>query len=203
MWEEYKTISFIGDIHGDTLRYFNITKDREHPTIQVGDFGFKKEHDWHERVIDPTMHKIVFGNHDYFPSITKPYSFGYYNEFVWQGIKIATVAGAFSIDRQYRTLGRDWFEQEEIAYQAWNIIFDKYELFKPDLIVAHTTPTIATQQIFHFNDITRTGEGLQTCLDIHRPSVFIHGHMHKSKRSVVKNTKYVSLAAQEVFDLNA
>ena len=56
----------IGDVHGKVNEYWKILQkwDKRHCSIQVGDFGFKKQHEWHLKNIDFSQHQINFGNHD-------------------------------------------------------------------------------------------------------------------------------------------
>ena len=41
----------IGDVHGKVNEYYKLLQKHKGVSIQVGDFGFKKEHKWHLNLI--------------------------------------------------------------------------------------------------------------------------------------------------------
>lgn len=69
-----KKLKIIGDVHGEVDRYKRICDHSNdcYMTIALGDMGFEKEYKRIESFnLDPTRHKILFGNHDYYPDLYK------------------------------------------------------------------------------------------------------------------------------------
>ena len=93
---DLRNLLLIGDVHGKVSKYGDIVSRHNGDSIQVGDFGFKEEHEWHIANIDPSKHKICFGNHDDTTYLNHPHSCGgwSYNE----KLKLMTIRGAFSVD---------------------------------------------------------------------------------------------------------
>lgn len=53
----------IGDVHGKINEYWKLINKYNIDSIQLGDFGFKRHHNWHLENVDSSKHKINFGNH--------------------------------------------------------------------------------------------------------------------------------------------
>lgn len=185
-------ILLIGDVHGNTGAYKALINNHTGDSIQLGDFGFKKEHMWHLRHIDNRKHKIIFGNHDFYPFLTashnlKDWTFLHDN-------KILAIRGAHSIDSYMRIEGRDWFENEELTYGQLNCCLDEYEKYKPEIVLTHTCPQIITEMYFNIYDKTTTGNGLQAMFEIHKPKLWIFGHHHKDLNETVLGTQFICLS---------
>ena len=189
----------IGDVHCKIKKYFELIQS-EKESIQVGDFGFKNEHDWHLNNISP-LHKVNFGNHDYYPYLNKPHSCG---NFSTVG-DIFTVRGAHSIDQYKRISGRDWFENEELNYSETNDCVDLYETTKPKIVVAHDCPMFIATEFFNLprlNEfVSHTRLLLESLVQSHAPEIFIFGHHHKSIDVTVNGTRYICLKELETFNL--
>ena len=190
----------IGDVHSRIYKYLEILKfTYGEDTIQLGDFGFEYEHTWHEHLINPQYHKILFGNHDYLLNLHKDYALNYG---MYKGIFV--IRGAFSIDKRIRTVGLDWFPNEEIDYREWcDKVIPLYEKEKPEIVVSHDCPNIAREHFWNFQkqDRSTTSNGLQQCFEIHQPRLWIFGHHHNPDIDVIENTKFVSLDKCEVFKI--
>lgn len=194
----------IGDIHCKVDQYFQLIKN-EQSSLQVGDFGFKEEHDWHLENVS-NHHRVNFGNHDYYPYLNKPHSCG---NFSYDGT-IFTIRGAHSIDRHKRLESVDWFENEELNAVEQLEVLDAYLLHKPEIVIAHDAPMFVTTELFGFPkpmDIdylkykSQTRALLEHLVKEHPPKIFIFGHFHKSKDEVIEGTRYICLKELETFNL--
>lgn len=189
-------ITIIGDVHGKVLGYEKIIRNCD-KSIQVGDFGFQREHDWHVANIDPLRHKINFGNHDDTRYLDYPYSMGNWS---WDPVSgIMTIRGADSIDRSRRKEGLDWFPNEQLSYTEMSDIIDTYILYKPRILITHDCPQSLCTELFHIRDKTLTRSGLQTMLDMHQPELWIFGHHHRSRNIQWNGTRFICLAECETF----
>ncbi len=190
-------ILIIGDVHGKVDEYYDLIKDRKDSSIQVGDFGFKKEHDWFIKTIDTSKHKINFGNHDYHPYKTKFHSTGLFS------LKddIMTISGAFSIDSGARREGVDWFRDEELNYAAMQKAIDTYIKYKPKFVISHDCPQEIMEQLFNIYDRSITTMGMQTMFDAHQPEKWIFGHYHQSKKKRIGGTFFRCLDEMETYEL--
>ncbi len=163
----------IGDVHGKTSRYHDIVKGADR-SIQVGDFGFEHEHRWHLANIDPEKHKVVFGNHDFYPLVNAPHSLG---DFAVLDGGIMTIRGAKTLDKSgmkdvlimkkdgtpqldddgnvmmrkefyRRTEGVDIFEfDEQLSRQRSYDVLDAFIHNKPSVVITHDCPTVVRQEI--------------------------------------------------------
>lgn len=188
----------IGDVHGNLNGYEVAIRDKER-TVQLGDFGFKKEHDWHLNNVDPKSHSILFGNHDYYPYLDHEHSLGnwkYISEF-----DVFFVRGADSIDKSMRTEGRDWFSEEEMSYAEFSKCIDEYEKQKPDVVVSHDAPQSIVLSFFGIPDKSITRSALDQMFEIHKPNIWIFGHHHTSINSVVFGTYFICLDELESFKI--
>lgn len=157
---ETNKLVIIGDVHGKTSQYLKILKniDEDCETIQVGDFGFKNQHEWHLNNVDSTKHKINFGNHDDYTFLNKPHSLGKYTYF---NNELMTVRGAYSIDKEYRTEGISWWANEELNYQEFQEAIDFYCLKKPKIMITHDCPQEVRKTLFGIEEKSITSNGLQ------------------------------------------
>lgn len=187
----------IGDVHGKIKKYqWLLDYHQPQHSIQVGDFGFKWEHDWHLKNVDSSKHKIVFGNHDYYPYIDKPHSLGncsYWNE-------VFTIRGAHSIDQHMRTEGKDWFRNEELNnFEQLNVL-DNYVNTKPDVVVSHDAPKSVVNHMFGY-ETSSTRNLLEHMFQEHRPKLWIFGHFHESKTATILGTRFECLKKLQTFKI--
>jgi len=183
----------IGDVHGNINSYWKIVSQINNLSIQVGDFGFKKSHEWHLKNIDFSQHKINFGNHDDYTFLHEPHSL---NNF-YIGNEYMTVRGAQSIDKFRRIEGLDWWKNEELNYNEMQNAIDHYIHNKPKLMITHDCPLIVKQHLFGMTDKTITSKGLQMMFENHQPDLWVFGHYHESKDVVLNGTRFVCLAELE------
>jgi len=195
----------IGDVHGKVDQYFKLIENYNGKSVQVGDFGFKKHHD---KLIDNLSinkddHKILFGNHDYYPYVNAQHSIGDYG--MHEGM--FCVRGAKSIDQHRRTEGLDWFPEEELTYRQFGEMIDMYEQLKPDIVVSHTCPTSVAQSLYgYYNtgkaaDRSITSDSLDVMFEIHKPKIWVFGHHHKSKDITIMDTRFICLEELETVEL--
>lgn len=185
----------IGDVHGKTMYYKWLLDDHNGPSIQVGDFGFKREHEWHMKNIDPTLHKINFGNHDDTTFVHEKHSLG--DSHYDKKLNLMTVRGAYSIDKHHRDEGRDWWRNEQISYYQMDTAIAKCRFHQPKIMVTHDCPSSIKEKFFGYTDKTLTNQGLQVMFEGHKPELWIFGHYHKSMDEVVDGTRFICLKELE------
>ena len=191
-------IILIGVTHGKFLSYKEIC--RKHKlTVQLGDFGFKQGHDWHNVNLDSNSHKVLFGNHDYHPiRNTARHSlgtFGMYNNMFF-------IAGGKSIDAHLRTEGLDYFSNEELNYNEVNSILDEYTKVKPLVVISHVPPIEVKQELGYREFGEVTDKLFSILLVIHRPTLWIFGHMHKSINMKYGVTQFIGLNELETLTID-
>jgi hypothetical protein len=186
------SIIIIGDIHGHTKQYQKFLRqnfDPDQRSIQIGDMGIGFSGvGLHEM---PDNHKWFRGNHDDPAKCrqNKNYlgDYGYLPE-----DKLFYLAGAYSIDRAYRTIGISWWADEELSYKELGEAVDLYRQVKPRFVLSHEAPANAAKTLLlgltgpYFSakmgcSMSRTAEALQLMLDSHQPEQWIFGHYHVDK----------------------
>jgi hypothetical protein len=187
---------FIGDVHGKFDLYLKIIENHT-KSIQVGDFGAG----FAPLPQVSNTHRFIRGNHDdlrvceqspsWIPDCTLEHSMFF-------------LGGAYSVDQQFRTVGRDWWPDEELSYQSMQAAIDKYETYRPDVVVSHDAPLEVTKYLFkpQSNWASRTNRGLQIMFDIHKPSLWIHGHWHRNSHIKIFGCEFVSLAELEFQEID-
>ena len=172
-------------------------------SILLGELGFKKQHDWFIKSGLAKNNKILFGNHDYWPYLDNEYSLGRYKSL--PEYNMFAIAGAFSIDKQWRLEGRDWWKEEEATLDEEHKIQMAYEQAKPDIVISHDAPSSIIIPLFNygylFPDGQRTNNLLQRLLNIHRPKVWIFAHHHKTKDQTIDGTRFICLDELQTIDL--
>ena len=220
-------IGFIGDVHGVWEAYERsvaVAKaNGAELTLQVGDFGvgfgsaggqnptrsFLSPHElncrygpYYRPYQDETTPRTDFfirGNHDN-PAVCKMNPLWVPDGSVWNNV--FCVGGALSIDASMRTLGWDFWEDEELSYQELDNIINTYAVVRPDYVVSHDCPESVAQSSYHFYDKnrfpSRTREALQAMFEIHQPKLWAYGHWHISRHMVYNNTHFVGLGIDQV-----
>ena len=171
---------------------FSTLLNREKPEacVQVGDFGWGFHGQDSPKMqrsvaqVEASMTKwnvrYIRGNHDN-PGMCREHSFcipdGTYDE----ATGIFYVGGALSIDRARRTLGIDYWDDEELSYDALFDLIDVYEKVKPRIVISHECPEsiIGHMMDFYKQDFhSRTRQALDSMFAIHQPEQWIFGHWH-------------------------
>lgn len=191
-------LRIIGDVHGklDQLRRLY-----RNPAVAIGDVGFKAE--WDALDFEPTAFKIVRGNHDY-PYDDSPYDLGDFGYQTLGGVSFFFVRGAWSIDSAYRTIGRDFFPEEECSYTVLQEAIESYRALRPEIVLTHDAP-ISIYPFLVKGSIrgSRTAEALQVMLEVHRPTLWLFGHHHQSITIVRDGCTLRGLDELEYVDLHA
>lgn len=200
-----QSITLIGDVHQKYRRYHEIIreKDRHEYTIQIGDFGLSKYDTLNN--VDANKHRIIKGNHDN-QELAKnyPHFYGDYGYETLNGVSFYFYRGAYSIDKQYRTIGIDYWSNEENSIETFMKARELYGDIKPDIVLAHDCPDfMVPTYIGPYSRIYEniTNWALGELYKIHPPKLFIHGHYHQSKTTVYGDTKFVCLAELETYRL--
>ena len=204
---------FIGDIHGDFDTYKSIIENSPYPTIQVGDFGvgFKLLHMPDTNAWEPPTeamkagdHMFIRGNHDNPSECRKTH--GYIPDATMYGHWFC-VGGALSIDKEWRTEGFDWWEDEELSISELNKVIDIYESIKPDYVVTHTCPRSIAPKLFGSHIKTdgqfksRTEQAFNTMFSIHKPKVWVFGHYHNTKSMYIDGTVFNCIGINDTMDI--
>lgn len=200
----------IGDIHGKYQSYREIIKATDADrSIQIGDFGWGfpgDETEFMQRAIKPMVAEMEAGNHRFFRGnhdntikcreldICLPDV--HYEE----DTDIFTIAGANSIDKEWRTEGFDWWPDEEMSMDELYAAIDLYEKVKPSVVISHEAPEDIVPYMFQWyrqEYPSRTRQALASMLSIHKPSLWVFGHWHSSKRYETEDTQFVCLTELE------
>lgn len=200
---------FIGDIHGDLKNYERlIHKYKSLNSIQVGDFGvgfpdYKSKPVYINNIFKdiPGTHRFIRGNHDHPESCMECHSYipdGHIEN------NMMFIGGASSIDKAYRTEGRDWWRNEELSYSKLMQLLEVYEKNKPEIMVTHDCPEFVTKKfgkiLYEEKSITR--QAFDEFFKIHKPKYWIFGHWHISFNRVLNDCNFVCLNISETIELN-
>lgn len=198
---------FIGDVHGlknDLSLILNDLPEDVTSVIQVGDLGvgFGQSDYWHESLDDLMQGKnakFIRGNHDS-PEVCKTMKSWIPDGLIQNDMML--IGGAWSIDYQWRTMGIDIWEDEELSHEELNDLIDVYDLVRPKIMVTHDCPENVSLELFiqTGNSLggatqfkTRTGAALQAMFDIHQPELWLFGHWHRNTDKVINGTRFICL----------
>ena len=198
------SITLIGDVHGKYEHYHKIVRQTErHPyTLQIGDFGFKYDT---LKNVDSTRHLILPGNHDHYDTCyNHPHFLGDYGYTSLNRIDFFYYRGAYSIDRQYRTIGIDWWENEQVSIDQFMKARELYRSIKPEVMITHDCPQDIALQMLEpgqraYENITSWA--LQELYNIHQPKLWFFGHWHRAVKIQHGNTQFVCLNELETYTL--
>lgn len=213
-------LTFLGDVHGDWNVLNKILQKHKNKTIvQVGDLGLGFESQyvlninsglWEASVNNdpktfPENFRFIRGNHCN-PEVSRIYpnylgDFGYNKE-----LGIFYVSGAWSIDRENRTQGIDWWPEEELSIEQLNQAIDLYKEIRPEIIVSHTCPEFVANQLINRSHKRYTDQRTEIALDrmfqIHKPKYWIFGHWHVVWRKNIDETNFVCCPINGTFTLD-
>lgn len=192
---------FIGDIHANFGVYEKITSAFS-PTMQLGDMGLGFGVDYEFPDLHPE-HGFIRGNHDN-PEICRTME-SYLGDYGYlHGEDIFFVSGAFSIDKNWRTIGVDWWAEEELNHEQWKAVFELYGGFQPRIVATHDCPFSVLGEVqdsrFGSSKRTLTGMGLQQMLDIHQPEIWVFAHHHQYRAFTQGKTLFVALGDPDVWN---
>jgi Icc-related predicted phosphoesterase len=205
------SIMVLGDVHRE-FGALNTLVNKKRPEIilQCGDFGFWPNitrHDERGDVIvpkKPVMNdaKLYWadGNHEDHRSLRSLST----NE-IWpnvyymkrgstmtlpDGRTVLFVGGARSIDKAMRTMGFDWFPEEEISEMDLALLPDT----KVDIVISHTCPR---EFAVMGNDMRADDSSrmvLSYVLARYQPSLWYFGHFHYYRTGVTRGCRWVGLS---------
>ena len=198
-------IRIIGDVHGCIQSggrcYFGLMEKAEY-SVQIGDLGFPHSlaPDFHKKIesIDKTHHVMVLGNHDDYNTRAANAlgDFGVHSFPLKDDKKFEFfyIRGAYSPDRIRRLVGVDWWEAEQLTdTEGWAAV-KLYAETKPSIIITHDCPEEVLYMFYGGGTkIDRTNRILQTCIENHRPRLWIFGHHHRNWKYNYKDTTYICL----------
>lgn len=206
---------FIGDIHGKFLPYLDTIEGHEN-TVQIGDYGvgfgdrgwkrdeYTKEQVWarfgpHGREKSP-HHRFIRGNHD------NPAACRENPNWIPDGHienDIMFIGGAFSIDKAWRKPDWDWWADEELSYNNFEILISKAIMHRPRIMVTHDCPESVIPQLFKnalpLKSVTQSA--LDVILREIQPELWIFGHWHEHRNEVINNTRFICLAELQSMDI--
>ncbi|WP_172982660.1 metallophosphoesterase [Phyllobacterium sp. SYP-B3895] len=207
-------VRFIGDVHGKYDGYKAAIKNVPF-SIQVGDMGvgFRTirygEEVWARNPPFDRMskgrHLFIRGNHDN-PEVCRRHKYWIPDGTAVDGI--FCLGGAVSIDRAYRTEGRDWWSDEECTTAELQDCVSRYVEMKPEIVCTHECPeSIAGEIMAAVNktkvaDGSRTRQALETMLDHHQPRYWVFGHWHESMIFQRGRTTFQCLTELEFVDVD-
>jgi predicted phosphodiesterase len=188
-------LKILGDVHGQMEPYIYMASQAEY-SICLGDVGFQQEYNQLAK-LDPTRHRIILGNHDD-PTKPPPHSLGDFGVYTIPGFgNIFFVRGAFSIDVDYRTPGRDWFPEEELNRQQMEDCLKLYQEVKPDFVLTHDAPLSVIScmglpnlpSCFKLGN-QRTPRLLDMMFNSHEPKQWYFGHFHRNWEAEIRGTNF-------------
>jgi hypothetical protein len=171
-------LALIGDIHGKWMRYASVLSQLDcDATLQIGDFGWGFPNFEPHRIenVEAAMiagdNMYFRGNHDN-PAECKAHEFCIPDVTYDFYPGVFTLAGAFSIDYGRRTLGVDYWPDEELSYVQFSAAIDLYDAKRPDIVISHDAPESAAHELFHWyhkDYPSATRDALEAMRAIHKP----------------------------------
>lgn len=195
-------LTFIGDVHAKFGEYKEIIASLEGESIQVGDFGigFESAGNYSPITTMRLYHKFIRGNHD------NPHKCPGHISFIGDGTYLIRhgvfcVGGARSIDILHRTHGFNWWPEEELGYYEALSILDKYARLKPTIVVTHDAPTCVYDTLYMQSIRSINQQLFDEMLKVHKPQLWVHGHLHKAHKTQFDYTTFVGLAELGTFTI--
>jgi len=208
-----KNIRFIGDIHG---KLDQLDKIVDHPNVvQIGDFGMGFQ-PISALSVDTTItqqrnetnnrFRFIRGNHDDPAECAKSM---YWIKDGTIEDNIMYIGGGLSIDKEFRTPGISWWDDEELSIDELYRMIELYELNSPEVMVTHECPESIANHVMipavsgHINIPSRTRDAFEVMLAIKPPKIWIFGHWHHSLDWVDSSTgtRFICLNELEYKDL--
>lgn len=212
-----RKVLIIGDVHGKVGKYFDLLDDfverhkhtdGELRSLQLGDFGFgehyKRRARWFDRVSRYNIEDHVFfgGNHDQYPIPEWTCHLEHFGEVPF--IPDSFFArGARSIDKESRTVGHDWWAEEELGWDQSRKALSEYIETRPTYMFSHDCPSLVAEKMFpeKENYNTHTGNLLEEMFKEHKPKVWTFGHWHETKHMTIDGTEFTCLGELETFEM--
>lgn len=200
-------LRIIGDTHGLIREYLDIAKQADR-SIQIGDMGY----DYRLLLgghLDSNYHKFVAGNHEHYPTLLSGEVPHYLGDFGVHEIpdwgEVFFVRGGHSVDKPWRTIGIDWFPEEELTMGQCYEALELYKEVQPKMVITHECPV----EIIQFVGIpewkirpSRTAQLLQSMFEEHQPVLWVFGHHHQNWSGKVNGTQFICLGELQYIDLD-
>jgi len=204
-------IIITGDMHAEFSDLNTLINKHKAKGLEVviccGDFGYWPNlYDSHTEIKSPVPVLWCDGNHEDHWSIKKLVATGNLeiakNVFYMprgstyklkDGRTIMFMGGADSIDKNSRTIGRDWFPEEIITQSD----IDNLPDIKVDIFVTHTCPSELYPimvQYYDGKDREPSNYALSTLWEAYKPSLWFFGHWHHYKKGELGDTKWYALS---------
>jgi len=197
-----KDYAIIGDVHSKMDEYISLTHQYK-KTIQIGDMGF--DYSRLRGEVDYFDHTFFKGNHDNYNKGAgdTPHDLGDYGKCT-SPFPFFFIRGAYSIDKQFRTIGLDWWEEEELTYRESIDCLIKYSQVCPRVVLSHAAPSFLIPDLTNGGPpfINRTAELLESCWNNWKSDVFIFCHMHTSFAKKIGKTLFICLDELETFEVD-
>jgi hypothetical protein len=205
-------IKIIGDVHGKTGDYKRLIRNMPpgQRSIQVGDMGLGfhgvRLHDM------SSDHKFFRGNHDN-PAKCKANKYYLGDCGFMPEDNLFWIAGAFSIDRDFRQPMTEWWPDEELSFEELYHAIDLYVASKPKYVLSHEAPSRVGRYLLskligpHYASKedccnSRTSQALQVMFYLHKPKEWVFGHYHVSETFELDGTKFTCVPELGVYDLH-
>lgn len=191
---------YIGDVHGKEKEYKKIICNHRE-SIQLGDRGIGFP--GYKPLIIPSKYKFIRGNHDN-PAECKKLP-NYLGDYGLYKDNIFFISGGDSIDKECRTIGLTWWEDEMLSLNDLNAMVKLYGGCKDQVkvIASHECPFEAQKLLF--KDLpaypNRMKFAMDEVLNIRRPKYWIFAHYHRSVRQVINGTTFICLNELETIDI--
>jgi hypothetical protein len=196
-------LRIIGDVHGFMHRYQELIRGVDY-SVQVGDMGFADDYGVLVQYVDSEKHKFIAGNHDEYPALPKHALHGYGTCEIGSH-QFYYVSGAYSIDKEWRTPGKSWWEEEELTYAEGMKALEHYAEVKPELVITHSCPlSIVPLALNGQNQFapSRTQQLLEQMWTIHPPKRWYFGHFHNTKAIPTPDTDFFCLGELAYTDID-
>lgn len=204
-----KTVRFIGDIHGAYIPYLSLIEGVKE-SVQVGDFGLGFGTRGEPTYVDSLFHdydgkhRFIRGNHDN-PAACKKSSHWISDGHIENDIMF--IGGAASIDRAWRTEGKDWWPTEELSIPALEGMIQLYDQVHPNIMVTHECPEFLAKEVMIplvkgiDNFRSRTREAFDAMFSLRKPETWIFGHWHTPLDYMYRGTRFICLPINGYIDL--
>jgi len=207
-------ILITGDIHNEFHRLNElINKKKPEAVICCGDFGFWPKFNNKTRGTRPLSSiklqeaewlRWIDGNHEDFWSLAQRESDEIEPGIIYQprgstytlpdGRVILFMGGAYSIDKEWRTIGIDWFPEETITPRDFENLPD----IDVDIFVTHTCPSELVHDVrkgYPEKGPEISNQALSELWRMYKPSLWFFGHWHQYKEIKMMGTKCYCLSA--------
>jgi len=214
-----------GDTHGflDAWKYQilpDAKKEGANIVLQVGDFGLWPGGDGLKYLEKLARWATAWGvtilwldgNHDWFDQLEALGAFGADHPFQigdmpifylprgyrweWEGVTCLALGGAYSVDKNARTRGIDWWPQEEITFDDMDRAMEGGPvdvMFAHDVFEDIMVPGVHAHEKDRFPEARHNRQRLQYVIEKVQPKLYVHGHYHVAYEKRYKGTTVVGL----------